>query len=590
MNKIFSLILCFSLVIGPVTVHAETKAMDAYTKVDGTGGKNGIGFYMKQAGLISMAVTGAGMVTCIQGSYHWAHWLFAAGGGVYVVGEIAMAGQKTDYHKKKKEGLEIDDSKLGKPIGVVAQADKDIQTKALEAAKAEEVNNKEMMETRKKWADVVAVIYDLSALSAGIEGILSLLPSYTGFVPDTLVCPGLLPVAVPLGMSLSSIYVVVAGIDQSNGKLGLDTLGFMALLQAEILVAIGVAVPAVITGWGRLAYFGAGAILANVIVEGLQSRINIASTNIEKLNNALCTWGITPSDFTCPGSAGGAAAGGAAGGGDAGFDPVAGGGGGGGGTKPASNYLTKLDSFPNTRGSCIGQSSSGPGIESSPAACHKPLKFTKPQPKFDIPDLASLNQSAFTYADELAKGSAGNQGAIATAGNTLLANAARIRELKEKVINDANKKYMATGGKDLKVAIGEQYKNLMKAFESGAQKSGFGSGSGSAKLATLDPEESKRPSVKPVVVAPTSAGAGGGVPSLSIPSSDLGLTTDATGLTVAEQNSLTTDYENNKGAYLSTEKDSLFQVLSKTYIRNLDRILVRKKTLEEVKPVEKPEE
>ena len=66
--------------------------------------------------------------------------------------------------------------------------------------------------------------------------------------------------------------------------------------------------------------------------------------------------------------------------------------------------------------------------------------------------------------------------------------------------------------------------------------------------------------------------------------------TGPTGLTTAEQNALTTDYENNKGAYLSTENDSLFQVLSKTYIRNLDRILVRKKSLEEVKPVEKPEE
>lgn len=52
-------------------------------------------------------------------------------------------------------------------------------------------------------------------------------------------------------------------------------------------------------------------------------------------------------------------------------------------------------------------------------------------------------------------------------------------------------------------------------------------------------------------------------------------------LTEAEQENINANYERTKGQYETHEDDSLFQVLSKTYVRNLDKVLIRKKKLDD---------
>ena len=56
---------------------------------------------------------------------------------------------------------------------------------------------------------------------------------------------------------------------------------------------------------------------------------------------------------------------------------------------------------------------------------------------------------------------------------------------------------------------------------------------------------------------------------------------DPTGISDEEKDLLSKNYERNKSQYKTNEDDSLFQVLSKTYVRNLDKIFTRKKKLEE---------
>lgn len=590
MNKIFSFILSLALVIGPVTVHAEqqdTRAMDAYTKDAGTGGDKGKKFYMLQAGMIGTAAGGAVMVSCIPTSYHWSHYIFAAGAAAFIVGEIALAKEKTDYHKRKKESLEIDESKLSLPTGVGAAdvAQKDTQTKAIQAALDEETNNKKMMEKRKKWADIVSLVYDIAVIGAGVEAGLSLFPVYTGFVPDTLQCYPIAPLALVVGNGLAWIYAANAADDQSGGKLGLNSHAFMALLKLEINILVGLAIPAVITSWGRIAYFGAAALIAREIVKGLEERIGIAQANIDKLTTALAAWNNATNGNSAgvalgatAGSAGGAAAG--AGGGNGGGNPP----------HPTSNYLQTAASgtYPKPSGGCIGKN----GVHSS-AACKNRLSFNPKMPKFQIGEISKFNQHALDFANAT---TADNMQAAGISGDALMANAARIKAVKDQVLAEAQAKLDAQGGKKQSIlaSIDAQHKNMMKSLGDGAAKSGFGSGMDVAGTeATLDKTDAEGTGETKTAVTTTTVGgpaaAAPVIPELfSGTEGDVGA--NPTGLTEAEKDLMATDYAQNKNEYLSNNNDSLFQVLSKTYVRNLDKILVRKKKVIEEAPAAAPAE
>lgn len=56
---------------------------------------------------------------------------------------------------------------------------------------------------------------------------------------------------------------------------------------------------------------------------------------------------------------------------------------------------------------------------------------------------------------------------------------------------------------------------------------------------------------------------------------------DPTGMSDEEKDVMAANYDRTKSKYETKEDDTLFQVLSKTYVRNLDKILTRKKKLDE---------
>jgi hypothetical protein len=59
---------------------------------------------------------------------------------------------------------------------------------------------------------------------------------------------------------------------------------------------------------------------------------------------------------------------------------------------------------------------------------------------------------------------------------------------------------------------------------------------------------------------------------------------DSTGMSDEEKDRISANYERTKGEYKTKEEDSLFKVLSKTYMRSLDKILKRKKDTDEELP------
>ena len=138
-----------------------------------------------------------------------------------------------------------------------------------------------MMEKRYKWTLAVAIIYDVSVISAALEAALSCFPVYSGFVPDTLTCATLLPYAIGVGGAFTLIYTASAAKDHdSDGTLGLNAFAFQTLLMTEIGVAVGLAIPASVTGWGRTAYYGGAAIIAHTMAATLQDRIDTAKKKL----------------------------------------------------------------------------------------------------------------------------------------------------------------------------------------------------------------------------------------------------------------------------------------------------------------------
>jgi hypothetical protein len=77
------------------------------------------------------------------------------------------------------------------------------------------------------------------------------------------------------------------------------------------------------------------------------------------------------------------------------------------------------------------------------------------------------------------------------------------------------------------------------------------------------------------------------VPKMEIPKFGLGNSassetrSDPTGMSDEEKDIIAANYDRNKSDYRPNEDDSLFKVVSKTYVRNLEKILTRKKKLDE---------
>jgi hypothetical protein len=321
------------------------------------------------------------------------------------------------------------------------------------------------MESRVKYAKLTAIAYDLAALSAGVETLLSYWPEFTGFTPDALICPGLIG-----GLAFSGLAAAFGGIigslDQSNGKVGIDQAVFMGILTAEIAAASLIAIPAVVNGLGRTAYFAGAAIIANKVVDGLEDRINVANQNIAKLQGLLQTWTAASN----PGLAGlneGPS-----------LPEVSGGPGAGLTLSPQSSGALATSTTPTTAGHtassspCAGSHSSGLVVSTS--ACSQPIKFNTNLPHINNPELASMSQTALEYSNAL---SSGDMQQANLKASSLLANAGRIQDLKKQMYKSFNDKLKEKGQKpvDFDAMAKAKSNDLMSAMKNSALKSDLNS-------------------------------------------------------------------------------------------------------------------
>ena len=554
----------------------DCKVGDNYCSDSGNGGLGGTNsdkgkaFYLLQGGMIAMAVTAGNMVTCIPFSYHWSHYLFIAGGAAFIVGEIANANNNNDYRKMKLDSLKIDESKLAKPNGLVSSLEVDAQTAVIKARLDDEIQAKKSMEDRAKYAKATALIYDLAALSAWTEFGLSLFPITTGFAPDVLICPGLIGGLAFTGLA-AAFGGAIGSYDESNGKIGIDQAAFMGMLTFEIAAISLIAIPAVVSGAGRGGYFTGAAIIANKVVDGLEDRINVANENIAKLQGLLQSWTAATNSGLAGLNEGPS------------LPEVSGGPGAGLTLSPQGSGALATSTIPTNAGQtassspCAGSNSSGLNVSTS--ACSQPIRFNTNLPNINNPELASMSQTALEYSNAL---SSGDMQQASLKASSLLANAGRIKDLKNQVYKSVNDKLKEKGEKPLDFdALAKAKSNeIMAAMKDSALKSNLNAPS--PLLANTSMSANGKNEL--------TAAVGNGkmnVPKMEIPKFGLGniasseTRSDPTGMSDEEKDIIAANYDRNKSDYRPNEDDSLFKVVSKTYVRNLEKILTRKKKLEE---------
>lgn len=161
MKNLFSILLCFQLMIAPLAMAAdpapanpgtEAGLSDAYLKT-GTGSKGGYDFYVNQIMTIATSAIGSSIITqCLEGLKTPSIATFMAGSLTHIMSEIVGAKAKNERHQKKRKDLEIKVEEL-KKSGDTAQLE------ALKAALQEEKDTHKFLENRKKWMIAVTAIY-----------------------------------------------------------------------------------------------------------------------------------------------------------------------------------------------------------------------------------------------------------------------------------------------------------------------------------------------------------------------------------------------------------------------------------------------
>jgi len=150
-------------------------------------------------------------------------------------------------------------------------------------------------------------------------------------------------------------------------------------------------------------------------------------------------------------------------------------------------------------------------------------------------------------------------------------------ESKIKAVNDLMK---SMGSKYGNSSFGNSMASMGASSASGGKAFGFGDGTG-ASTSGDKTNEIGNASVGATQNTQNGNGQYGlGNSSVSSTNSDENAANDGTGMNDDEKDKLLTEVQNNKDQFQPNEEDGIFKVVSKAYVRNLDRILIRKKKIE----------
>jgi hypothetical protein len=242
-----------------------------------------------------------------------------------------------------------------------------------------------------------------------------------------------------------------------------------------------------------------------------------------------------------------------------------------------------------------------------------PKNYIKPQVKSNLGSPIKFNLNSLSMSmkssglkDDASSSSSAGSGSMGDASSNALA--ARVKEMQDANAkaaakgvnlsakeNDLKKELIASGLGSSMSGTSARSGGAGSLNSSGASKTNSSSDQSSAQ-GTSEDDQSKD---KNGAIGASTQGAGGGSGVFGIASgsgsgsdnSQYGSSQNSgganpSGLSDEEKEMMAANYDRNKGNYKPNEDDTLFKVLSKTYMRSLDKILQRKKK-GEAEPVEK---
>ncbi|HXH75706.1 MAG TPA: hypothetical protein VNJ08_12105 [Bacteriovoracaceae bacterium] len=607
MNKLFTILMCFQLVLAPVAFGADAPPKPATveapvnTSYDKTqGGTGGYDFYVNQILVLSIGIMGSNIITsCPRGLLTPSIPTYMGGSLAYIISEMAAASAENDRHKKALSDIEMVEAEMPKQGG-------ELQLAAIQASLDSERKLLDYVENKRNWMIAITALFTAAmgiAISEEIRGIsLGVAAAAAACPPPATAanCAILPPVGVEAAKAAFTLpdgdviafnacnagigcqayakaymavayahcsplkfpihktlnWVLVTGISVGYGilvgQMGGGAISTYGSMIASLLPLISDKVTGLITATysypiPRSITFGASAALGGVVLTGLQQRVDAAKGNIKKLEKVIAEWTMTTAG---PGGL------------------TAGTGNGSDGEKappPKAGEVDRLATGITGPRACMGKSQKFGASE-----CKDSMKLKKAN--FDFGDGLSTLQTASRIGTDMANASAaGDTGKANALVGQVGSLAGRIKATTDKLKKKYNALLVAEGKApvDFDKSVKEQVASLQNTINEAAASQGF-SPSGMASLDSNPENKNESPKDK------TKTAAGGGA--AGAPGMDSGL--ESEGDLPADKIAASGDGIDKfvtAEADISKQKDiSIFLQLSNRYILNYGKIFDKK--------------
>lgn len=422
MNKIFSILISLTLMLSPVSF------------AGGSGGG-----YANQILGISNGIIGATVITrCPMSSMQPSLMMFMAGGVAYIAKEV-MGGKSQD----KSQGDKIKNLENLKATMVEGG---DYQKAVLRAALSDEEKTLSLIKQRKSWMSAIMAIYTAAAVMAFMEFIWSL-PWPAGYnKPDSGGCSSnpaatkgtaaMVAAAYSVGSSMGGGSSFGGAVVSTAGAAAASAAGqFLFNINAGAMIADATST-ALDSALGRVAWFGASAAVAGMVIGDLGNSQQKVEGNISKLRRVLAQFEreTKSSEELIQGESRKADEENKQ---EIPKNELA--------SASDKKEIKELPMFERKENKkhCLNQTAEK--TDYSPEACSsEPTKIS--QAKLDIktynPNLIEVNNSANSFAQAISDGDMGK--ANVEAGH-LSAMASRLKETKEAIQKEINEKLKAAG-------------------------------------------------------------------------------------------------------------------------------------------------
>lgn len=580
MKKLFAVILSLGLIMAPVP---------ALNTAHAAGG--GAGGYLKVILGMANGIVGSTIITkCKLASMQPSIMIYFSGSLVYIAAEIMGGKEKrkdTDQNAQNLDQLKANMKEGG-----------DYQRASIEMQIKNEEDNLKHIEKKIKWMNATRAIYLVAATMAFYEWWMSLPPPPAGpgmGKPDIGACSPNPALNTPMTTAISYAYVMAQGY-ASGGMMGAGLAAASQLASPyvqKLLAQVGVGanlqemtVTMLNKALGRVAFFGAAAVVVSVLVGELNKEADSSRQKIAQLKAVLNQFSGADNSLA-EGSSGANTQAGSA----------------NGNLDPAGNKNYALKSLPASQS--IGKhcfSSTSQGMNYSEESCKSSLKIARPRfgGQFEIPAITAGANTSVDLAQAISDGDLAK--AEVEAGK-LSSMAGGIEKAYLDMMKKTNAELKKQGGKP--VDVDSEVKRQVSSLENELNKKGLGSSS-IGNASSLGSTNVGSASVSGDKVDDKSVGEAAPVTGSSSDKNSLTVGTDSLSDTTVDPNAVSgegvTDAtlqasedaalsENTKDGTSEINKDSevsLFKQVSNRYFLNYTKLFERKKLDTQMAPAPQP--